>query len=168
MKLTELYRQKRQTEGQISIIENAYRDNISSLNQTLSDISQKIRLTTAGLSIQRFERAERLIEVKENIRYDFEDHYPEECKYFFETFICALAGKEPLLKENYLAMVQREPEDDLTIKYLEFNVSPGSGSTQFSIRLRDPKKKLTDDEIEDCIYYLHNYEAYKNKKFLSE
>lgn len=154
MNLLELEKQRIQLQQQIAQENARHANELGGLSKSLAETKRLIAASEDGLDVERIKRAEAVIEVRGLYQKAGEDRAKA-----LQKAIDDLANGASKIKKAYFGTKQYAHWYGQFVE-CSYGYGPSHGSVIFAIGLRRSEfgRQLTEDEINDCLYYLRNLE----------
>ncbi|HCF0295549.1 TPA: hypothetical protein NH680_000796 [Pseudomonas aeruginosa] len=154
MNLATLEKQRIDLQKQIAEEKDRHTQHLASLSNALTETKRLISVSADGLDLDVINRVEAFFEVRGSYAKAGEDRARA-----LQAAIDDLANGAQKIKKCYFGTKDYAHWHGQFVD-CNYGYGPSHGSVIFSIGLRrnEVGRQLTDEEIEDCLYYLRNLE----------
>ena len=160
MTLHELIIQEESIKEQLKNVKLKFDKTYSDLRSALQKAQIKVRMLKNNLNVEILIRAKELIQIEGNPYAQTDDVMKHGSNTIAQDAIIDIAQDAPKLKMGYFG--NKKYEGFYQRSDHDYSFGPAHGSIVDGIYLRVRDRKLTDQEKDDCIYYLLNYEKIKS------
>lgn len=159
-KLHEIVKEKTSLQQELNKLTEKFEEKKKELMKGILKMDRLERISLTGADISKVQIAETILYVEGNIYGNTDNMHKFYEKHIAVEAINDIANGCEKLKKEYFG--NKEYSGFYQRCDCSYGMGPTHGGIVDRIGLINPKRKLTDDEKDACIYYLGNYNKYIN------